>query len=451
MPNEPLQKELQPKINAKRSVRTLVYVLILGAAGLCVRWYIQNRNDPTGSFGTVDSVGMISAIKFLDEGQQVVAFDAKGKEIDPTGYRKGAVERDIAWQPDGNRVFFVSDRVGPGYQVYRWKPADGSEPEVRTIGSLGKSVPSFPAETLPHGSDSLLMVSGGFVLELNPKDTSSLQILPPRVGEVPTEQGDDGGGQAGQFSLMYSQLGDSFRAAKWCFGKQAVVAVMRRDHGETLLVQVLPQGGERPSRPTVLAMAEHIDFDVSPIDGSIVYVASGTIVGPEEQKALVVARKQRPKFQIPKHVIGYFKEGDTQSHYIERSYDDKVSFTSPRISPDGERVVLAAGQFDSSSSSVTPSALLSYPFTEAPPLQADGSEPPSDGVQRQAILVNGPAYTPSWSPTGKEITFIKPTPGGKRAIFVINFDGTGERNVSGEAGDFATPVFSPQASEPKKP
>jgi len=449
MPNEPILKEAQPKINAKRSVRTLVYVLILGAAGFCVRWYVQNRNDPTGSFGTVNSEGMIAAIKFLNEGQEVVAIDSKGTVIEPAGYRQGAVERDMAWQPDGNRLFFVSDRVGPGFQVYRWKPAEGSEPEVRSVGSLGKSEPTFPAETLPHGSDTLLMVSGGFVLELNPKDTSSHQILPPRSGEVPQTKGgdDEGGGQGGQFSMLYDQLGDSFRAAKWCFGKQAVAAVMRGDHGETLLIQQLPEGNDPTPRPAVVAMAERIDFDVSPVDGAVIFSATNVQVTDEQKAAL---KKAHITGGLIRHALGYWKEGDTNPHFISRVMDDKVAYGSPKVSPDGERVIVTAGSFDPKVGSMTPEALLSFPFSEEVPM--DPNDPNVQGmVHREAVLLRGPVYNPSWSPTGKQIAYVKTNPAGKRAIFVINFDGTGERSVTGDTGDYAMPVFSPQKPASAKP
>jgi len=292
----------------------------------------------------------------------------------------------------------------------------------------------------------MLMVSGGFVLELNPKDTSSHQILPPRVGEVPQGQGDDEGGSAGQFSLLYNQFGDSFRTAKWCFGKQAVAAVMRSDRGEVLIVQPLPQGTEVPPHPIPIVTAEKIDLDISPVDGTIIFSATNVPMTKKEKEAF---RKAGGGLPPTRHAVGYIKEDNPSApKFIVRSPSDNFVFSSPRISPDGERVIVSAGTFDAKTGTTSIKALLSYPFSEEPP--PPDREHPEIPAHPEATLVQGDASNPSWSPDGKQIAYIKKSPGGKRAIFVINFDGTGEHSVTGESGDYAMPTFSPQRSQPAK-
>jgi TolB protein len=58
-------------------------------------------------------------------------------------------------------------------------------------------------------------------------------------------------------------------------------------------------------------------------------------------------------------------------------------------------------------------------------------------------------YGPSWSPDGKGLAFARAVPGGPNAgygpgdIWVINADGTGERNLTNSATDESLPVWAP--------
>lgn len=426
----------EAKILSKRKTRSLVLVLILVIAFAAISWYFKNRND-IANFGTADTVGMVAAVEYLDDGQRVVAFDAKGTKIEPGGSNKpGIVERDPAWQPDGQRLFYVSNRSGTrGSQIFRWTPTANSEPSERSLGSLGKTDPTFSAEQVPDQNAYLLMVSGGFVLEFDPKDNKSRQLLPPVAGEVPTSSADteEGGGQEGQFSALYHDLGESFRTAEWCAQKQAVVAVMRRDHGEVLIVQQLPKPGEKPQRPMVLVNAEHIDFDVSPKDGTIAFSAENIILPPDQEKAAADALKKNPHARV-RHTLGFFKVGD-HVHIIAQSPDDQLAFGAVAISPVGDRVLTVVGAYDHDSTSVTSKELVAFPLSEGS--GAAGS-----------VIVRGQATDPSWGPGASQIAYIKKTESGKRAIFVINADGTNDHNISGDKNDYAQPRFSPQTKQP---
>lgn len=419
----------QPKILQKRSTRTLIYVLVIGAAFGGVRWYVDNQNDPA-NVGNANTIDMVAAVEQLDNGQKLVAFDATGKKIETGGYEDGAIDRDLAWQPDGNRLFFVSNRGGKAFQVYRWKPGAGNEPEARSLGSSGKSDPTFPTADVPDANTSVLIVSSGYVLELDPKDVmKSHQVLPPSVGEIPTEDnGAEGGGQTGQFSMIYQALGESFRTARWCAGKSAVAAVMRREQGgETLIVQPLPENGQVP-RPISLMVADHIDFDVNPTDGSIVFAAQGIHLPESELRKI---KEAKVPVRVTRHAVGLYKPGDKAPKVVLTSADDKVSFSGPTVSPQGDRFLLMLGEFDKTAGSVRASRLVTYPFS-------------TDIAEAGSVLVEGEVAQPSWSPSGERIALVKRTPGGKRAIFTMKNDGTEEKNLSGEAGDFAEPHFSPQ-------
>lgn len=419
----------QPKINQKLAIRTLVAVLLLGAGLFGARWYHQNQND-IANLGSADTAGMVAAVEFMDNGSKVVALDAKGTKIEPKGYRAGATERDLAWQPDGNRLFFISDRDAKnGFQVYRWKPGADEEPSPRSIGTQGKSNPSFSVEDAPDQNETLLMTSRGVVLELDPKNQKMHQVLPPPTAEI-TQSGDQGegeGGSTGQFAGLYGRLGESFRIARWCGGKTAVAAVMRRDRGELLIVQTLPKGTEKVSPPAVIAAGDHIDFDVNPKDGSVVYTVQNFQWPTAPPAEFVKNGKVSRPFA---HYVGLLKVGES-SKMIVAVPDDRACFSSPTISPAGDRVLLVVGPYDPSSESIQPQQLVTMPTQEG-------------GGNAVARLVTSPVFEPSWSPKGDRLVYVKRTPGGKRGIYVCNADGSGEQALSGDSGNFGSPKFSPQ-------
>ncbi len=79
-------------------------------------------------------------------------------------------------------------------------------------------------------------------------------------------------------------------------------------------------------------------------------------------------------------------------------------------------------------------------------MNADGS-----GLRR---LTRGPAWDggPAWSPDGRKIAFTRTIPPGEGSgpwqsdVYVINVDGSGERNLTGD-GVSSGPVWSPDGQK----
>jgi Tol biopolymer transport system component len=65
------------------------------------------------------------------------------------------------------------------------------------------------------------------------------------------------------------------------------------------------------------------------------------------------------------------------------------------------------------------------------------------GIQNHTTIVQGNVSDPSYAPGGAKVAYVMQD-GGHQAIFVAGSDGSGAKNISGAAGDFASPLFSPQ-------
>jgi len=416
-------KEPQAKILQARALRTLIVVLVVGGGLFGLRWYYAHAKDTSEAFtGAVISENQVLAIETEKEGQKVVVFDTTGKKIEQGGEKPGTNDRDPVLNSEGAGNLVLSDRNGQGFPVYRWVPTPGSEPEVRSQGSIGKSNPNFPANGDPK--TEMILVSGGFVNEYNASEIKGHQILPP-VGQVTTAGGGDdegSGASGGQFTQLYSQYGDSFRVAKWCASNDAIAAVMRSDRGETLIIQPLGKAGEKTPLPIPISQGDRIDFDVNPKNGGIVFAV---------QNFRWQSNSPVPKEHRFLHCIGMWKPGDEKPSFIAQGMDDKASFSSPTINPGGDKILLTVGPFDRTSGSMTPSGLITMPLAE----NAGGSA---------AQLVAGEVYEPSWGPKGDKIVYAKRTSNGVRAIYVNAADGSAEHSLSGDTGSYSHPHFSPQ-------
>lgn len=425
--NPPIQT---PKIVRKFITRSVVLMVTIAVLFYGYQWAQQQKGD--FDFAPAKTAGMIGAVRLEDEGQRAVAFTADGKLVENPGYETGVIDRDLVWQPDGNRLFFVSDRGKvPGsnikaFNIFRWNPATNDAPVQRTDGTRGRGNPSFSDEEAPGRNSSALIVSGGFVLEFTPKDKSTRQVLPPLGNEISASD-EEGGGSAGQFGRVYESLGTSFRLAKWCKGKRFIAAVMRNESGETLVLQDLEPGEKGLKSPVPIAGGERIEIAVNPKDGRIVYCIQN-FRWPNE-KMIPPEFKKGNRVTVPfRHGIAIFDpENPTQTEPVALSQSDEIAFGQPVISPDGSVIAVTVGKF--ADAAITPGQLVVMP------LRAQGGAAPTG-------LVQGEVYEPDWSPDGGRLVYIK-RDAGKRHIYSIKNDGSDEKAVSTE-GEFATPKYSPQ-------
>jgi len=381
-----------------------------------------------------DTSGWIVATENLgDQGARAVAFKADGTKVDSADFKDGTEDQDVVWRPDGKFVFFAGNREG-SYDVYRWNP-DRNTVERRSYGSRGKTNLWFGPPGDPEANTNGLLTAGGLVLQFDPKDGSTRQILPPVMGEKPAGSAEDGGGSGSQFDLIYSRMGKSFRSAKWGKDRRWIVAVMVRESGDQLLMVQGTElvkgkdGSESFPPPAAVAAGERIDYDIAP-DGTVVFTQIG-FVFPDPDNIPKELLKNGAAERPYRHAIGAFNP-DAQEKglvIVTASKDDESCFSQPRFAPDSSTILFMLGKM-LDTGEISPKGLFLIP-------------PTADGGAKVRPVVQGEAREASWSPSGEKIVFIKRGPNGNRAIFTVSPDGTGEKEISAGKGDFAWPQFSP--------
>ena len=124
-----------------------------------------------------DTKSLIAAIKEDDQGSHVVAMTQDGTLTESGGLTPGKSDRDITWDPQGNRLFFVSDRKDDSFHIFRWDPARNNIPEQRSIDRAGRSNLSFDVQDPNSGEISALITVRGTVQEFFPQTGKSIQLL----------------------------------------------------------------------------------------------------------------------------------------------------------------------------------------------------------------------------------------------------------------------------------
>ena len=222
--------------------------------------------DP--DLGDFESADMIVAVEYTEDGSQIVYFDADGKKTVIPGAEPGVNDQDPVWRPDGQRIFFVSNRDNQPYNIFRWNPAK-EKVEQRSTGSQSKSSPYFGPPGWPGVENSALIISRGHVLEFNQRLQRTWQKLPP----VNFEDSENPDAQSA-FDALYGRIGTSFKSAMWGVGRKVIFAVMRREADEVFIVNYMEKIGDVQTGPKPVFAADTIQFDVGS-DGTVVVSIRG--------------------------------------------------------------------------------------------------------------------------------------------------------------------------------
>lgn len=411
----------QPKISQRMLLRFAIGLLVLAGLFFGIRWWNDYRQDPDLP-ATNDTAGMVAALQLGENGDQVVVITKDGELRKSPTYQEGKNDKELVWRPDGNRLFFTSDREETSYHVYRWN--FGSDKVMRrSVGTRSQNAPSFARTDVAGANATALITSGGFVLEYDPKQGSTRQVLPP-VGKDRAE-GEEG--SASQFEQIYQRLGTSFRQAKWGKDKSIVAAIMRRqDEGEILIVQDLASG----KSPFVVVAGDQIEFDIVPSTGNIAFVVNGFQFHDPNQippEAIKDGKVTPPVVSL----IGLCDPAGPQIFSVMPSQEPDYAFRNLTVSPDGERLLVIIGKQDANGN-FNPEGLAMMPAKD-------------QGGANITRIIAGKIYEPSWHPNSHTIAFVMRDSAGKRGIFTINKDGSGLTDISKGKGDFAYPLFSPQS------
>lgn len=409
----------QPKINDKLLKRTAVFLIGLAVVFGGIR-YVQSLQGDYDLGG--ESTGMIAAIRMEPDGQQIVLIDPKGEVKTTSSWKTGKVDREPVWAPDGKYLFFCSDREQSTFNVFRWNPQRG-DAESRTIGGTSRGNPTFAPD---GGMDTLLVVAGGALRELDPKTKKTPQILPPSNAEI-AQSGTDEAGASGadaSFASVYGSLGKSFRIGRYFGDKQYIAAVMKRDEGEVLIIQNLGEVNGKVPKPEPVVAGDHIDFDIDAKSGQIVFaVQDFRWVDP---KVVPDQFRKGNKITVPfRNCLGLVSPGKSPS-IMMAAPNDALALATPKVSPDGSRLLVVQGAIKEGA--FEPLGLLAMPFTQA-------------GAQAGKVVSQGDVHEPSWSSDSQQMLFAKRA-NGKRDIYRIGADGK-EENLTKGAGDFYNPIASP--------
>jgi hypothetical protein len=418
---ESVRKGIRPRTAKRLAIMAAILVVLVYG----FYWFVGLKGDlqlPS------DTSGMISAVKQLDQGSQVVVIDAQGKVTDSPDYTTGKSDRDTAWDPLGNRLFFISDRKEDSFHIFRWDPQRGAL-DQKSIDRAGRSGLSFDVQDKGIGDLVGLVLVRGTVQEFTPKTAKSQQVMPPTKKAV----GGADEGASSTFELIYKRFGQSFKAARWFGNQRFIAAVMRReDKGESLIVQdSQPDEKGMTRQPQLVFVAEKINLAVDPTSGSLVFSIAGILPIPGADGTPALG----PDGKVPTYPFthGLFMLSAIDSapklEFIGPSPSKDICFGNPVVSPDGTSMMFLIGKY-TGEGNMEVTALGSCPLK-------------AGGIQAGGPLATGHVTDPSFSHDGRKIAYVKQD-GGHQAIFIASSDGSGAKNLTGSAGDFSSPLFSPQ-------
>src|SRR5437588_11137150 len=329
------------KITQKHIRRSIIWVVVLAAIGYGFVWLLGHNRDPDPLLPPFHSVGDIAVVEVKGSGTQAEIIKPDGGLIESPDYNIGGSDHNITWRPDGNRLFFESDRYNQEPHVFRWNP-DKQIVERRTIDRRAKGPLSFDAPGLAKPSATALMTAGGTVVEINPNTGDTKQVLPPLKKDVPANA--EEGGQESQIAATYQQLGNAFVRAVWGNDKKIAAAVMRRDNGSQSLVLI--DITNPLAKPKLVALGEHIGLAVMK-NGAFVFTVLGYQL-PDWDIELIKKNMKNGKVVPPyRNLLGAVGSDGTLFPRGEVPNDgpqSNTSFGDPVISPDNSVIAISVSK-----------------------------------------------------------------------------------------------------------
>lgn len=409
--------------NQRLLLRFAVGLLLLAALVFGFQLLRNFGQDP--DILPADTKGMLAAIQYDGEGSKLVVFDADGKKVEVPGWTANKHDGAPVWRPDGQRLFFDSDREENTFHLFRYRPGS-DKAERRSVGSRSKGTPWFGPLGFPGENDTAVITSAGFVSEYSPKDGSIRQLLPPTTGG--NVQVGEESGSVDQFAAAYSRIGETFKTARWGKDRRFMIATMKREDGDVLMMQDFQPTAEGTLPPPYPIFAgESIAFDVA-ADGSVTAsVQDFRWIDPEQIPEEFIKDGKATKPFL--HGVIHFDPADLKTlKVLFTSPTNEQLLTSPVSSPDGAKIIYSVGKVGPSGE-FEPTQLVVAPL----------GKPASEGT----LLIAKGVFEPSWSPDGKNVIYAR-RDGPARPIFKLDVASGAETKLTHDEGEYGYPVLSPQ-------
>lgn len=424
---------VQAKITKKLLLRFAIGLFALGGLVIAFWWFKSHESDPHGDDAMI-TAGWIAAIETTGDVGHAVVFTNEDKLIRQPNPPPDNDDRDLAWRPDGNYIFFSSNREKDKYTMHRWHP-NGGAAEMRSAFGLPQTAPFFLASDADKHNNALgLVTAPGRIMLYDAKKPGLMQELPPPDPKRRVEEGSEGKGQISPFEAVYERYGTSFRNAKWTPDKQAIFAVMRSETGETLIYQKLEADPTKPEAtlPAPVLAGDRIEFDIDQHTG-VIYFSVQNFQWPTEQIPSQFVKNGRVTTPY-RHGIGMIDISATEPakrlRMIAASQDDKSCFGAVSLALSGDKLAIVQGSY-LGNGNMTPKALLMAGL--------------KGSLQGQiGAVMQGEIYEPNWSPDGHMLAFARRESRTSRPIYVLEEGTSTPRRVSPQEGVFGFPVFSPQ-------
>lgn len=381
----------------KHTLLGLLAVVVLVAAGMFwIRYFNPFRVRPA-DIDTKDWILFVSD-RSGNPDLWVIRPDGSGLRqvtTDPSA------ETDPAWSPDGRLIAFISDRDDRVPQLFY------ADPECKRVQQLTVSVgakekPQF----LPDGKHIVFLLQGQ-VLLVDIERGEAEKILPPF--ELEQQWRNTFGGSA------------LFREPTYDREKRIVYAVQRTEGGE-MLVRYRQGGGghehegETPpeTQPSLLLSTQKLPEPI--IGGQEVHVA----LSPDGTQLAVTVLDNK---QIG-HAIALY---NLVTETLQPLWNSEGDMAPGAVvwAPEGTHLAFEMWRVKGEEKDRIGIGVMGI------------------GDPEPRLIVKGNAVTPTWSQGGTSLVYVRFRKDGKRDLWIVSADGSGDKRLTDGTGDNYAPTWSP--------
>jgi hypothetical protein len=409
-------------------IRSVVLIVIVAVLAATYYWLVSRPQDrPLMIIPPVDSKGYILALMETEDGQKVVSIAPDGK-IRGRNVAENISDTSPIWSKTGEHIIYISNQTSDGsYQIFEWIPDRENEPFQLSPNGASRSSPWLTGD-----GKLLLYASQGDISGMTYPQRQTRKVMPPyrQSQSGRTEEGivDTDSVRSDLVSQAWSNLSEQMRGESFENGfldpeKNYFIGVYITARSKVLVIQNLKPNDAREATAVVPFGAEDIQIDVSTV--SPIAVVSIVQYRDPIPEAIPPERIRPDGTVIYEFVNALFAINlrEQQTIPLFAVPNSEQLLVSPAISPDGKQVAVVPVQRKADKIQTQGIAIL--PIKEG-------------GAQEARLIVSGNVTDPSWMPDGSGLLFIR-----DGDVWQVNADGTGEKQITRNAGKFHHPQRSP--------